>query len=343
MKKRINRTVLGVSLALLLVAATEGQFFSLVSAGIRTLTNQETSNLFDENRVHTLNAAGPFSVLAAGDIANCDVDGYFDQTTRNLQYAAGLERAEAIPNSGMLETARLLEAYPDAWVFALGDLVYKRGEPVGFEDCYDPHWGVARERTWPAPGNHEYQTPFAYGYYDYWKYRAGPDRKGYYALAAGNWLILSLNSETDASAGSHQAQWIETVIDAHPNDCVAAFYHKPAYSTVERRGSENAQEIFALLATRGVRFVLNGHNHFYERTQPLDAIGEPSEDGTVSFVAGAGGKTTSREKTPAAFADRIITGTAGVLKLDFFENSVAWTYLRGDGADENDSGTLSCR
>ena len=333
MRKTIFRTLLGVSSILFLVAATEGQIVSLAATGARALDGQDTSDLFDSNRVHTLDVTTPFTVLAAGDIANCETDGSIDRTARNLQYSIGLDRPDALPNDGMVETTRILEKHPDAWVLALGDLVYNRGEPVGFADCYDPFWGGAKARTWPTPGNHEYKSPFAYGYYDYWRERAGPDRKGYYAL----------NSEINASPGSAQSRWIESVIDAHPDNCIAAFYHKPAYSTVARNSAENAQELFRLLADKGASFVLNGHNHFYERTRPLDGTGSPAEQGTVTFVAGAGRKTTSDRIEPAVFSDRLITDAAGVLKLDFSEDSVAWTYLTGAGSDETDSGTLPCR
>lgn len=205
MRKTILGGLAGVLVVAVLVGATEGQIFSLAASGIKTLENPKISTLFDSNRVHTLDVAMPFSVLAAGDIADCENGGGLDRAARNLQYSMGLDRADAAPSDGMLDTVRILETYPDAPVLALGDLVYKRGDPVGFSDCYDPYWVVAKNRTWPTPGNHEYQSPLAYGYFDYWQERAGPDRQGYYALDAGKWLILSLNSEIDASPTSPQA------------------------------------------------------------------------------------------------------------------------------------------
>ncbi|MHA6325834.1 metallophosphoesterase family protein [Roseivivax sp. CAU 1753] len=343
MKKTLLRTLLAVTSILVLVAATEGQILSLATSGVRTLSDPEPSDLYDGYRVHRLDTGPEFSVLAAGDIAECENGNALQRTASNLRFSVGLARSDAIPNDGMVETTRILDRYPDAWVLALGDLTYNRGEPIGFEDCYHPYWGTAKLRTWPVPGNHEYLSTNAYGYFDYWRDRAGPDRAGYYALLAGNWLVLSLNSEVDASPGSAQANWLGAVVAEHPDSCIAAFYHRPAYSTVTRSGFENARHLFGLLADQGARLVLNGHNHFYERTRPLDATGTPSDSGTVTFVVGAGGKSTSKKIVPADVSERLITGTTGVLKLDFTAEAVAWSYLTGTSPAETDGGTLPCR
>ncbi|KKL74894.1 hypothetical protein LCGC14_2060320 [marine sediment metagenome] len=342
MKKTVFRTLLASATALVLIGGTEGQIFSIAGSGIRSLTSPSQSQLFDNNRVHKLDVTLPFSVLAAGDVASCAGRGYLSRMDRNLRYAVGLPRAKTVPNEGMIETTAILEQYPNTTVLALGDLVYRRGEAVGFEDCYDPYWGAAWTRTWPTPGNHEYQSPFAYAYYDYWQDRAGPDRNGYYALKAGNWLILSLNSEIDASLESAQAEWVKEVLAAHTDSCTAAYFHKPAYSSVTRSQTDNARALFRLVADAGVRFVLHGHNHFYERTVPLNADGKPTKDGTIAFVVGAGGKSTRGNIEPAAFSERLITGTMGMLKLTFKDKAASWTYLTGSGSTETDSGTIQC-
>ncbi|UOA21363.1 Alkaline phosphatase (plasmid) [Sulfitobacter indolifex] len=342
MNKTVFRTLLASATALVLIGGTEGQIFSIAGSGIRSLASPSQSQLFDNNRVHKLDVTLPFSVLAAGDIASCAGRGYLSRMDRNLRYAVGLPRAKTVPNEGMIETTAILEQYPETMVLALGDLVYRRGEAVGFEDCYDPYWGAAWARTWPTPGNHEYQSPFAYAYYDYWQDRAGPDRNGYYALKAGNWLILSLNSEIDASPGSAQAEWVKEVLAAHMDSCAAAYFHKPAYSSVTRSRTDSARALFRLVADAGVRFVLHGHNHFYERTVPLNADGKPTKDGTIAFVVGAGGKSTRGNIEPAAFSERLITGTMGMLKLTFKDKAASWTYLTGSGSTETDSGTIQC-
>ena len=342
MKKTVFRSLLAASAVVILIAGTEGQVFSIAASGLRSLTGSSHSQLFDTNRVHKLDVTLPFSALAAGDVASCANGGYFGRTNRNLRYAVGLPRAKAAPNEGMLETKSILDQHPNTAVLALGDLVYKHGEAVGFEDCYDPYWGAAWARTWPTPGNHEYHSPFAYAYYDYWQDRAGPDRSGYYALQAGNWLILSLNSEIDASPGSAQAEWVKEVLAAHTDSCTAAYFHKPAYSSVARSRTDDARALFRLVAEAGVRFVLHGHNHFYERTVPLNADGKPTKDGTIAFVVGAGGKSTRGNIEPAAFSERLIVGTTGMLKLTFKDKAASWTYLTGSGSTETDSGTIQC-
>ena len=70
-------------------------------------------------------------LVGAGDIASCD----------------DLAGAEA--------TAKLIDKIPGT-VFAVGDLAYPDGSDEQFANCYGPTWGRFKERTRPAPGNHEY-------------------------------------------------------------------------------------------------------------------------------------------------------------------------------------------
>src|SRR5215216_3593375 len=52
-------------------------------------------------------------------------------------------------------------------LLAAGDTAYDDGSPDQFARCYMPSWGRFRDRTYPAPGNHDYQTADARGYYDF--------------------------------------------------------------------------------------------------------------------------------------------------------------------------------
>jgi hypothetical protein len=96
------------------------------------------------------------TLLAAGDIASCASDG--DE-----------------------QTAALLDSRPGT-VLTLGDTVYDDGSADQFTRCYLPSWGRFRDRTYPAPGNHDYQTFDAMGYYEFFGPRAGQPGKGWYSF-----------------------------------------------------------------------------------------------------------------------------------------------------------------
>src|ERR1700722_2143878 len=97
-----------------------------------------------------------FTLVGAGDIAGC---------------GTALAGSEA--------TAKLIEKIPGE-VFASGDLAYEHGNTAEFRDCYGKTWGRFKDRTHPSLGNHEYGTPGAHDYFQYWGERAGPVGKGYY-------------------------------------------------------------------------------------------------------------------------------------------------------------------
>ncbi len=100
-------------------------------------------------------------------------------------------------------TARLLDRL-DGTIFTVGDNVYESGTARQFQDCYDPTWGRHLARTRPSPGNHEYRTAGASGYYGYFGSNAGAAGLGYYSYDVGGWHVLSLNSNVPASVGTPQ-------------------------------------------------------------------------------------------------------------------------------------------
>ena len=61
-------------------------------------------------------------------------------------------------------------------VLALGDIQYENGRTLGFRASYDPSWGRVKSITYPVPGNHEYETEGAAGYYRYFGAAAGARR-----------------------------------------------------------------------------------------------------------------------------------------------------------------------
>ena len=212
------------------------------------------------------------TVLAAGDITGCN------------------DEAEA--------TARLLDARPAATVLALGDNAYPQGTAQQYADCYDPTWGRAKARTLPTPGNHEYDTPGATGYFGYFGAAAGP---GYYSADRGTWHLVSLNdARSTASATSAQYRWLEADLAAHPAACTLAFWHRPRFSGGSHGDFAGVAPLLALLHARGADVVLAGHDHTYQRWAPMGPSGASTRPAAcASSSSGPAGGATTRTSPPA--------------------------------------------
>lgn len=333
---------------ILLLAAEEKQWIGFTVSVIRSTLSESAS------AVHTAaepdkrlssgydQESGTLMLLAAGDIVDCPERSGFAKALPTTADLLGLPSAFDLNDVAASRTARLAAAWPNTPVLALGDLVYNSGTPVEFAKCYDPIWGGLRNRTLPTPGNHEYNSPGAFGYYDYWSDQAGPNRRGYYAAKAGSWLVLSLNSEVAAGPDSDQGRWLQQTLDATPQACILAFYHRPAFSLQERGGRDSAVLLFQQLQRNGATLVLNGHNHFYERTAPLGADGAiDNASGTIAFTVGTGGRTSSNK--PALDAtDAAVFGSVGLLRLELGEAGFRWWYHDASNGEILDQGKAPC-
>src|SRR5204862_6476125 len=101
-------------------------------------------------------------------------------------------------------------------VFTLGDNAYPNGTAANFT-CYNASWGRHKARTYPATGNHEYDSSAtAAGYFAYFGAAAGTAPGGYYSYDIGNyWHIIVLNSNSTKVATAHGSQQ-QTWLPAHP-------------------------------------------------------------------------------------------------------------------------------
>ena len=338
----VSKVLPGIFLALLVVTAVESQgvgyVISEVRAAVTSIEGQDPQTIIGAGT----GIDNTTTVLAAGDIAACKRRPGLARRLSTIMdvfgFDSALDPATALAN----ETADLASDWPDTPILALGDTVYSKGRPAEYAHCFEPVWGALKSRILPAPGNHEYRSPGAFGYYDYFGPQAGPDRRGWYAVRVPGWIILSLNSEVDASPGSPQSDWLRDRIGEAGGACILAFYHKPAHSLVERDDREHAVDLFRQLQRGGATLVLNGHNHFYERTMPLGPSGAPdAETGTVAFTVGTGGLTDDAapkiETTEAA-----VFGRTGMLRLELRDGAYSWGYVDALSRDVLDAGTAPC-
>jgi hypothetical protein len=232
-------------------------------------------------------------------------------------------------------------------VLALGDNVYEAGTGQEFMHCYQPTWGRSKARTHPVPGNHEYETPGARGYFTYFGAAAGEPTKGYYSYDLGDWHIVALNSNCDeiggCQAGSAQEQWLRADLAAHPTTCVLAYWHHPRFSSGLSGSTLAMRPIWQALYEAGADVVLSGHDHDYERFAPQDADGRRDPvRGIREFVVGTGGKSHYSIEIPIANSEVHNDTAFGILKLVLHPASYAWTFIPEAGQTFTDVGNDAC-
>ncbi|HEV8402683.1 MAG TPA: hypothetical protein VGQ31_06580, partial [Candidatus Limnocylindrales bacterium] len=98
-------------------------------------------------------------------------------------------------------TASLVEGIPAAAVFTAGDNAYENGSADDFRNCYDPTWGAFKDRTRPAPGNHDWQTRDLAGYLGYFGAAAAPQGTSWYSYDLGTWHVVVLDSDCGSVGG----------------------------------------------------------------------------------------------------------------------------------------------
>ena len=261
-------------------------------------------------------------LLAAGDIADCG-------------------------SSGDEATAALLDTL-DGTIITLGDNVYPSGTADQFAQCYEPSWGRHKARTRPAPGNHDYATPGAAGYYGYFGESAGDPSAGYYSYGLGAWHVVALNSNCrevgGCEAGSPQEQWLRADLAAHPAACTLAYWHHPRFSSGRHGSTAQMAAIWQTLYDAGADVVLSGHDHLYERFAPQDPSGaaDPAR-GIRQFTVGTGGESFYNFRRVLPTSEVRHTGTPGVLKLTLYPASYDWEFVPVAGATFTDAGSDACR
>ncbi|MEK7158133.1 MAG: metallophosphoesterase [Patescibacteria group bacterium] len=284
------------------------------------------SENFDKNSISS-NFAPTVSndpvLYAVGDIADCD-------------------RTEDEATAALLTNTQ-------GSIAILGDSAYLNGGSEEYQTCFDPAWGIFSERLLPAPGNHDYRTPGAAGYFGYFGDRAGENSHGFYSTTIGAWRIIALNSNCEVpgigcTADSPQAQWLKEQLAKSDVRCTLAFMHHPRFSSGNHGNTEAVQPLWNLLYQFNADLVLAGHDHNYERFSPQtpDGTQDPAR-GLREFVVGTGGAALRNFNTPEPQSEIRNSTHYGVLKLTLHSKSYDWEFLSSIGDPAfSDRGTAGC-
>jgi hypothetical protein len=289
---------------------TSGRRFALLLAGVGVLYAVLLTVFLVAGAQRSGEADGAMTVYAVGDIAG---------------EGGGAERV-----------ANMLALHNFGGLLTLGDHAYEDGTAEEFASQYEPTFGQFDDRVRPTPGNHDYATEDAAPYFDYFGEQAPnfPDRP-YYAFTLGSWRIYSLNSEIDEGQPAEgMYEWLRTDLAENETPCIAAYWHKPIWTVGAKRHDEGGMAmVWSLLAAHQADLVLTGHDHNYQRWEPIDGI--------TSFVVGTGG----RSRYPIESSDPSLAFATddayGALALDLEQQRATFAFHDVDDR-VLDSGTVDC-
>lgn len=274
----------------------------------------------------------PFVIAAAGDIS-C---------------APGMRAS-----CKQMETADVIGQIAPQAVLALGDNQYDSGELENYLFAYQPSWGRFKAITRPVPGNHEYQMPFARGYYDYFNGQgrltgpAGDRSRGYYSFDMGAWHFIALNSNCrdvgGCQAGSPQEVWLRVDLQASDSRCTLAYFHHPLFASGPNGNAPQMRALWQALYDFNADLVLNGHDHVYERYAPQtpQGVADPAR-GIRQFVVGTGGHSLTRFVAIQPNSEVRSNEAFGVLKMELAFDGYAWEFRPVTGSAFTDSGSGTC-
>lgn len=245
--------------------------------------------------------------ISVGGVDAGSLDGF----TTAPQPGSGTVRFIAFGDSGVGSTqqrqlASLMAA--DTFDFALhtGDVVYGVSGGVGAGGYPQLHsWFFDIYRNWlrshsvfPAIGNHDDEANLAAPYRDVFVLPpngaspAHPDHaERFYSFDYGPAHFVVLDTELafqDVSRRQDQIAWLIDDLTRTTQPWKIAVFHRPPFNAGSVHGSDLTvrSQFVPIFEAYGVRLVLNGHEHDYERTVPWKetASGQP-----VTYIVSGGG------------------------------------------------------
>ncbi|WP_394539161.1 DNRLRE domain-containing protein [Lysobacter enzymogenes] len=262
-------------------------------------------------------------VAGAGDI--CDTSGNACQGTSDL----------------------IVSINPTA-VFTAGDNAYNSGTLSEYNNRYAPTWGRFKALTSPSPGNHDYSTTGAKGYFDYFNGSgnqtgpAGDRSKGYYSWDVGDWHFIALNTMSGGTVAQTQIDWLKSDLAANTKPCTAAYFHHPLLSRGSYSGYSQVKPFWDALYAAKADLVLVGHDHNYQRYGKMNPDKAAASDGIRQVLVGTGGRAFYGISGSHALLEASNDSTFGVLKLTLTASGYTGDFVPRAGSSYSDHFTGTC-
>jgi len=240
-------------------------------------------------------------------------------------------------HSGRFESdvARLVKSWQPDLVLTVGDNNYPSGAVetidlnIGqfYHELIAPYkgaygGGAVSNRFFPTLGNHDWLTPNAQPYLDYFTL---PGNRRYYTFTNGPVQFFALDSDAKepdgVTADSRQGQWLMKELAASTSAWRVVYFHHAPYSSGVYHGSQTGESDKLRWPFKGwgAHVVLTGHDHVYERLRA---------DGLTYIVTGLGGDSFDKfHQPPIRESVKRFTGGFGALRMDATETNLTFRFI----------------
>ncbi len=245
-------------------------------------------------------------------------------------------------------TSDLIVSINPTAVFTAGDNAYSNGTLSEYNARYAPTWGRFKTLTKPTPGNHDYNTSGAAGYFDYFNGSgvqtglAGDRSKGYYSWDVGDWHFVALNTMSGGTVSTTQINWLKSDLAANTKPCTAAYFHHPLVSRGNYSGYTQVRPIYDALYAAKADLVLVGHDHNYQRYGKMNPSQVAATDGFRQVLVGTGGRSFYSLSGSHALLQASNANTHGVLKLTLTATGYTGDFVPRAGSSYTDTFSGTC-
>ena len=181
--------------------------------------------------------------------------------------------------------------------------------------------GAIQNLFFPSLGNHDWTTPGAQPYLDYF---ALPSSERYYDFAWGPVHLFAIDSDPNEADGtsstSTQASWLQAGLTASTEPWDLVYMHHPPYSSGPHGSTSRTQWPYQ---SWGADAVLAGHDHTYERLVVNDF---------PYFVVGLGGRSIYSFGSPVSGSQVRFNADYGAMLVDASPDQITFKFFSRAGA-----------